>query len=104
LTTLKETHSYYHGEKVAFGVLSGLHLTAALPEEVEHVYSFCENVGLPTTFADIGLQQTDRVMLMKAAEKACAPEQPIHHEAGDITPEKVLNAMIMADALGRARK
>ncbi|MEI6206018.1 MAG: glycerol dehydrogenase [Desulfuromonadales bacterium] len=104
LTALKETHSYYHGEKVAYGVLSGLHLTAALPEEVERVYSFCESVGLPTTFADIGLQQADRVMLMKAAEKACAPGQPVHHEAGDITPEKVLHAMIMADALGRARK
>ncbi|MBF0510603.1 MAG: iron-containing alcohol dehydrogenase, partial [Deltaproteobacteria bacterium] len=104
LTALKETHAYYHGEKVAFGVLSGLHLTAALPEEVEQVYSFCENVGLPTTFADIGLEQTDRAMLMKAAEKACAPEQSIHHEAGKITPEKVLHAMIMADALGRARK
>ncbi|MBF0552258.1 MAG: iron-containing alcohol dehydrogenase, partial [Deltaproteobacteria bacterium] len=104
LTALNETHSYYHGEKVAFGVLTGLHLTAALPEEVERVYSFCENVGLPTTLADIGLQQTDRVRLMKAAEKACAPGQSIHHEAGDITPEKVLDAMIMADALGRTRK
>ncbi|MEI6306785.1 MAG: glycerol dehydrogenase, partial [Deltaproteobacteria bacterium] len=104
LTALKETHSFYHGEKVAFGVLSGLHLTAALPEEVERVYSFCESVGLPTTFADIGLQDTERVMLMNAAEKACAADQPIHNEAGDITPEKVLHAMIMADALGRARK
>ena len=104
LTALKETHSYSHGEKVAFGVLSGLHLTAADPEEVEEVYSFCESVGLPTTFADIGLKQADRVMLMQVAEKACAPDQSIHNEAGNITPEKVLHAMIMADALGRARK
>jgi glycerol dehydrogenase len=42
--------------------------------------------------------------LMKAAEKACAAGEAIHHEAGLITPEKVLNALIVADALGQARK
>ena len=104
LTALKETHSYFHGEKVAFGVLTGLHLNAALPEEVEIVYSFCEKVGLPTTFADIGLNQTDNHNLMTVAEKACAPGQPIYHEAGEITPEKILHAMIMTDAFGRKRK
>jgi glycerol dehydrogenase len=104
LTAIRETHSYYHGEKVAFGVLTGLHLNAVLPEEVEIVYSFCEKVGLPTTFEDIGLNQTDKHILMKAAEKACAPGQPIHHEAGEITPEKVLHAMIMANEYGHKRR
>ena len=41
---------------------------------------------------------------MKAAEKACAPDQPIHHEAGVITPQRVLDAMLAADALGLERK
>jgi glycerol dehydrogenase len=41
---------------------------------------------------------------MKAAIKACDPAEGIHHEAGLITPEKVLNAMIAADARGRAGK
>lgn len=104
LTAIKETHSYYHGEKVAFGVITGLHLNGALPEEVETVYSFCEKVGLPITLAEIGISSTNRIGLMKAAEKACAPKESIHHEAGKITPEKVLHAMIMADAFGRNRK
>ena len=59
---------------------------------------------MPTTLADIGLRNVERERLMKAAEKACAPTEAIHHEAGKITPEKVLNAMIAADALGQARK
>lgn len=104
LTALEETHAYYHGEKVAFGVLAGLQLTAAQPEEVDRVYSFCREVGLPLTFEDIGLIQPTREKLMKAAEKSCAPAEAIHHEAGEITPDKVVNAMIMADALGKARK
>ena len=82
LTALAETHSFYHGEKVAFGVLAGLQLTDASADESATVFSFCEDVGLPTTLADIGLGNADREKLMKAAEKACAPGQPIHHEAG----------------------
>jgi glycerol dehydrogenase len=104
LTALEETHSFYHGEKVAFGVLAGLQLADASPRESAEVFSFCEGIGLPTTFADIGLQNADRNRLMKAAEKACAPMEAIHHEAGTITPDKVLNAMLAADAMGESRK
>lgn len=104
LTALEETHAFYHGEKVAFGVLSGLQLTAAPPEEVASVYSFCEEIGLPMTFEDIGLGHTTRDKLMIAAMKACAPQEAIHHEVGTMTPEKVVNAMIMADAMGHVKK
>jgi glycerol dehydrogenase len=104
LSALAETHSFYHGEKVAFGVLTGLHLTDTLPEEMESVYSFCEEIGLPTTFSDIGITDFSRNNLMKVAIKACAPAEGIHHEAVHVTPGKVVNAMIAADAMGRSRK
>jgi len=104
LTALEETHPFYHGEKVAFGVLAGLQLTGSPAEEVGRVYSFCESIGLPTTFGDIGLRDAGRERLMIAARGACAPGQPIHHEAGTITPEGVVDAMIAADSVGRARK
>ncbi len=104
LTALAETHKFYHGEKVAFGVLSGLQLIDALPEESSVVFSFCEEVGLPTTLADIGLQNFDRNKLMLVAEKACIPGECIHHEAGQITPEKVLHALLAANAIGENRK
>lgn len=104
LTALDETHKFYHGEKVAFGVLTGLHLTHAPVAETETVYAFCEETGLPTTFTDIGMMHTDRSRLMKAAIKACAPAECIHHETDSITPENVMNAMIAADAMGRIRK
>jgi glycerol dehydrogenase len=104
LSALDQTHSFYHGEKVAFGVLTGLHLTDASPAEMDKVYAFCEAVGLPTTFAEIGLDQTDENMLMKVAIKACEPQEGIHHEAGLVNPKKVFYAMIAADAMGRIRK
>ena len=104
LTALPETHAFYHGEKVAFGVLAGLQLADAPMDEVKTVFTFCEEVGLPTTLADLGLGKASREKLMVAAKKASAPDQPIHHEAGVVTPDKVLNAMLAADALGQGRK
>jgi glycerol dehydrogenase len=104
LTALAETHSYYHGEKVAFGVLAGLQLTDASAEESAAVFSFCERIGLPTTLADIGIENATPEKLMATAEMACAPGEFIHHEAGLISPQKVLNAMLAADAIGKARR
>lgn len=104
LTALEETHKYYHGEKVAFGVLAGLQLTDAPPEESAVVFAFCEEVGLPTTFADLGIENVNPEKLMLVAEKSCIPGEGIHHEAGIITPEKVQNAMLAANAIGQNRK
>ena len=104
LTALAETHSFYHGEKVAFGVLAGLQLADAPVEESKTVFSFCEDVGLPTTLADIGLGDASREQLLVAAERTCAPGQSVHHEAGQMTREKIFNAMLAADAIGQARK
>ncbi|MDP4282539.1 MAG: glycerol dehydrogenase [Bacteroidota bacterium] len=104
LSALEETHAYYHGEKVAFGILTGLHLTSAASEEIETVYSFCETIGLPTTFSDIGIKEANHKMLMKVAVKTCAPTEGIHHEIVQVTTAKVIEAMIAADELGRTRK
>ena len=103
-TALEETHAYYHGEKVAFGVLVGLQLADVPPGESATVFSFCEKVGLPTTLADIGLGNVDRSKLMLVAEKTCARGSSIHHEAVEITPQKVLNAMLAANTVGEQRK
>jgi glycerol dehydrogenase len=104
LSALAETHAYYHGEKVAFGTLTGLHLTAASAEERETVYSFCEAVGLPTTFSGIGIHEANHEKLMEVAVKTCAPTEGIHHEIVPVTPAKVVDAMIAADSQGRSRK
>lgn len=104
LSALDATHAYYHGEKVAFGVLAGLHLANASPAEMENVYSFCEKIGLPTTLEQIGLNNIDKNDLKKVAIKSCFPQESIHKEAGQITPEKVFYALIAADAMGKSRK
>ncbi len=104
LTVLPQTHDYYHGEKVAIGVLTSLFLTDKPGQIIDEVYNFCESVALPTTLAEIGLKDAPREELRKAAARACIESEFIHHEAADVSVESVLHAMIAADAEGRRRK
>lgn len=103
-TALEATHSLLHGEKVAFGTLSLLMLTDRAPEIVEEVYDFCEAVGLPTTLADINLDDVSDEDLMKVAQLACAPGTFIHNEAFEVTADAVFAAIKAADAHGRSRR
>jgi glycerol dehydrogenase len=100
LTALPETHAFYHGEKVAFGLLAGLHLTGSSRQELTEVYGFCRSVGLPVALADIGLSATNTEGLMQVAMKAVEPGSSIHHEGSGITSQMVFEAMINADEFG----
>ena len=104
LTALEETHRFWHGEKVAIGVLAALFLTDKSAETIDTVYGFCERIGLPTTLADIGLQAADDDKLMIAAKAACAEGETIHNEPTEVAPHIVLWALKAADAEGRRRK
>ena len=104
MTSLHGAHDYYHGEKVAFGVLAGLFLTDRPSELIREAYEFCEAVGLPTTLADIGIGDATPDDLRQVAEAACAEGETIHHEPCPISPEAVLAALRTADAFGRDRR
>lgn len=97
-----QTHGMYHGEKVAFGVLAQLVLEDAPRDELARVLAFMKQVGLPTTFAELGIQTVNEENLRKAAEAACVPTQSTRNLRESITPEEVYQAMQKADALGRS--
>ncbi len=103
-TVLEAAHDAYHGEKVAFGTLTSLFLTDKPVALIDQVYSFCEDVGLPTTLAGIGLDDVSDVELMQVAEAATAEDETIHNEPMPITAEKVFAALKAADAEGRRRE
>lgn len=103
LTRLEPAHAFYHGEKVAIGVLAGLFLSDRPSELIDDVYDFCESIGLPTTLADIGLGEASDGDLMEVAEAACAEEETIHHEPRPVTPADVFAALKTADEVGRDR-
>jgi len=104
LTRLEGTHDYYHGEKVAIGVLASLFLTDRPKSLIEEAYDFCESVGLPTTLAEVGLADVSDEDLKLVAEGACAEGETIHHEPCPVSPTAVLAALKTADRIGRERK
>lgn len=103
-TVLKECHHMYHGEKVAFGTIAQLVLENSPMEELEEVVGFCLDVGLPVTLEDLGIKEVKEEDIRKVAEASCAEGETIHNMPFKVTPEDVYNAIMGADALGKALK
>lgn len=105
LTILECTHPYSHGEKVAFGLVTQLCLDPDIsPAERERVVDFLVAVGLPVTFAEIGMGELSDRELMDAAVALSGPDQFVHNHVFPVSAFDLYSAMVAADALGRARK
>ena len=102
LTTAKATHDYLHGEKVAFGLLTQLVLEGQPRSVLDRVLGFAMEVGLPLTLADIGLPELPKEVLQKIAIRATAEDDTIHNEPFEVRPDMVADAIMAADAMGRA--
>jgi len=102
LTTIAATRAYLHGEKVAFGLLTQLVLEGTPRAVVERVLTFATEVGLPITLANIGLTELSKEQLKKIAIRATAETETIHNEPFEVQPEMVADAILAADAMGRA--
>ena len=100
LTVLEEAHSFYHGEKVAFGTIVQLVLENAPLCEIEEVIDFCRSVGLPTTLKQLGLDSVTPEKIMAVAEASCAKGETIHNMPFEVKPEMVYSAILVADKLG----
>jgi glycerol dehydrogenase len=104
LTAAHETHPFFHGEKVAFGLLVQLVLEGSPYTTLDEVMRFSSQVGLPITLADIGLHDLPRDRLEPIARRTTAPGETIHNEPFEVTPEMVTDAILAADSLGRSWK
>jgi glycerol dehydrogenase len=102
LTAAAGTHASMHGEKVAFGLASQLMLESQPQAMVDEVLAFAESVGLPVTFAQIGIGNPSRELLELVAQRATAPGETIYNEPVTVTPESVVEAMRCADAAATA--
>jgi glycerol dehydrogenase len=101
LTAAPATRRFFHGEKVAFGVLVQLVLEGAPRPLVREVVDFSLAVGLPVTLAGVGLDEAPHELLARVAERATAEGETIHNEPFEVTPPMVVDALRAADALGR---
>ena len=105
LPSFPECKSLMHGEKVGFGIISQLVLDEDTDtEEMLSILDFEIAIGLPVTFADLNLEGIGRDRLMEIG-RVCAGEGSLcANHAFPVTAESIVDAMIIADALGRSRK
>jgi glycerol dehydrogenase len=105
LPSFPECHGLMHGHEVGFGVITQLCLDDDLDVELMYdIVDFEIAIGLPVTFADIGLEGVGRERL-QAIGDICGSEGSLcANHPFTVTSEDIVNAMLAADALGQERK
>lgn len=94
MTALEETHDYLHGEKVAVGTLAQLVLEKRPDEEIQKIKKFCEDVGLPTKLADVGVENQDRDRLIEVGKIALDENDTMINMPFEVTPDMIADALL----------
>jgi len=101
LTAIPTKEIFYHGERVAFGVLCQLMMENIDDQTVDEVYRFCVDVGLPVTLAQLDIAAVTDEVLNTIAEVAI--HNVIHAEPMMVvTRETIKSAVVTADSLGKS--
>ena len=105
LPSYPECHALMHGHEVGFGLITQLCLDDDMEvERAQRIVDFEIAIGLPVTFADIGLPGVARERLARVGEVCAGPGSLCENHPFTVTSEDIVNAMIAADALGEERK
>ena len=88
-----------HGEWVAFGFLVRLVLGGEFPDEIPRLVSFLRSVGLPTRFADFGLDDPTEEELTEEAERIVGPAGTDYDTGWNVTAALLVEAMREVDSL-----
>ena len=105
LPYFKQNHAYFHGENVAFGVISQFMLDDAVSSaETQRVVDWMIRVGLPVTLDGIGLKGVTKDELDAfAAYCIDSPVSFFQSMSMPVTARQLSDAMWMADDYGRRR-
>lgn len=102
ITVLPPCARLLHGEVVAFGILVQLIVEGAPAEEIDEMYDFFNQVGLPTTFADLGIADATPEDIYKVAETSMHSYWDV--EPFTVNPQMVYDGIQMANTLGMRKK
>lgn len=91
-------HHLTHGEKVTYGTLVQLFLENQPREVLDKYIHFYQSLGLPTTLAEIHLENASYEDLLKVGEQATVEGETIHNMPFKVSAEDVAAAIIAVDA------
>ena len=104
LPCFHETHDRLHGEKVAFGLVTQLCLERDREvTEVLRIVDFMVELGLPVTFAELGLEGVSTERIAAFGKLVAAEGSFVHNHAFPVNAHDVADALVAADDLGAER-
>ncbi|WP_226035816.1 iron-containing alcohol dehydrogenase family protein [Aquibacillus saliphilus] len=77
ITHVPKTHSYLHGEKVAYGILVQLALENR-PDEINYLLPHYKKLKLPISLSELGIKQNVNVAIETISTNAVKPGESIH--------------------------
>ncbi|WP_232698088.1 iron-containing alcohol dehydrogenase family protein [Brevibacillus daliensis] len=103
LTIFPEVHETYHGEIVAFGILSQLVMEGKSEESIRDLISFYQKVQLPYTLEDMGIMNLSEEEWIRLGDVSVEIED-MANMPFTVTPDMVVSAIKGADQLGKRVK
>ena len=101
LTAVPSSRDYFHGEMVAFGLITQLVLEGRAQSEIDAVINYQQAIGLPITLAQVGVVSDDDEALKAISLRTVAPGETCHNEPFPVSADAVRAALLGADQLGR---
>lgn len=101
MTAIPELHDLLHGEKVAFGTLTQMVLENRPLDEIDEIIGFCQDVGLPTSFEELGIPDVSREQLLEVAKIANSENDTMSSMGFKVSDEDIVAAMYSLDSLSK---
>ena len=92
-----DIHHLTHGEKVAYGTLTQLFLENRPKEELEKYIRFYQKIGMPTTLAEMHLENASYDDLLKVGKQATIEGETIHQMPFKISASDIAGAILAVD-------
>lgn len=101
MTVLEDLHHLTHGEKVAFGTLTQMVMENRPEEEILDRIDFCKEIGLPTTFEELGIPEVTKEELLKVAALANDENDTMGNMPFDVSEGDIVGAMFVVNELAK---
>ena len=109
LTQLEASHGQLHGAKVGFGILVQLRLEEVIGgnrlagQARRQLLPLFQELGLPVSLGDLGLERASLSELQEVAAFACRPGSDLHHLPFNVQPSDVLAALVSTTTSSEAK-
>jgi len=104
ISFIPECSQLLHGMRVGFGTLCLLVLEDRDQAEIEEIFAFCMDIGLPITLEEQNLVDDVEGKLRQVLRQTITPGHPAFVMPPDKTVEDLFQAVLKTDSIGRSLK